>query len=151
MTWLLLGGLAIFFLLAYVGGKSRKGELRRGPWIRDFRVLRSVLGIAISLFGAFMLFKGQWIGGVLTLVSGLGLLQSTRFARASAAAAEAVTYSQAELQAYKTLGLNTGAGRGAINSAWKKLMRDNHPDRGGDPARAQAINAARDVLLKRRA
>ncbi len=69
---------------------------------------------------------------------------------ASAAAAEAVTYSQAEIQAYKTLGLSIGSTRSSVNAAWKKLMRDNHPDLGGDPARAQAINAARDVLLKRR-
>ncbi len=150
MTWILLGALAIFFLLAYVGKKTRKGELKSGPWIRDFRVVRSVLGMAISLLGAFMLFKSQWIGGALTLISGLGLLQSTRFARASAAAAEAVTYSQAEIQAYKTLGLSIGSPRSSVNAAWKKLMRDNHPDLGGDPVRAQAINAARDVLLKRR-
>jgi curved DNA-binding protein CbpA len=34
----------------------------------------------------------------------------------------------------------------ALKSAWRKLAMDNHPDRGGEPAVIQDINAAYDVL-----
>jgi curved DNA-binding protein CbpA len=37
-----------------------------------------------------------------------------------------------------------------VKEAWKRLMKTAHPDQGGDVNRASAVNAARDVLLKRR-
>jgi hypothetical protein len=50
---------------------------------------------------------------------------------------------------YRTLGVDAGAEAVVIRSAYLALIRRYHPDRGGedaDPARAQAITAAWEVL-----
>lgn len=52
-------------------------------------------------------------------------------------------------EAFKTLGLRVGAGENSIRKAHRKLMMDNHPDRGGNPHQAARINQARDILLKK--
>lgn len=46
------------------------------------------------------------------------------------------------------LGVDPGATVDQVNDAYKRLIYDNHPDRGGDPERASEINAARDEALK---
>lgn len=46
------------------------------------------------------------------------------------------------------LGLTDPVDDDIIKSAWRRLAMEHHPDRGGDTARLQAINAAVDCLLK---
>lgn len=43
---------------------------------------------------------------------------------------------------YAELGLSPDADRGAVDRAYRALMKLHHPDRGGDPMRAAAINRA---------
>jgi curved DNA-binding protein CbpA len=62
----------------------------------------------------------------------------------------AASYTADEIRAYQTLGLSIGADRAAVKAAWKRLMKEAHPDQGGNAGRAAALNAARDVLLRRR-
>jgi curved DNA-binding protein CbpA len=47
---------------------------------------------------------------------------------------------------YEVLQVSRLATREVIEAAWKILMRQHHPDKGGDPKRAQLINEAHDVL-----
>lgn len=51
---------------------------------------------------------------------------------------------------FKDLGLSERASDSEIKKQWLKLMRANHPDAGGDPKKAQQINAAYQEILRRR-
>lgn len=56
-------------------------------------------------------------------------------------------------EAYSTLGVQSGASIGEIRSAYRRLMKEHHPDKAAPSARKQAtekaakINAAYDLLL----
>ena len=60
-------------------------------------------------------------------------------------------YTADERKAYEILKLSPGASVTAIRTAYRRLIMAAHPDRGGSVARAQAINWAKDVLLKKSA
>lgn len=51
---------------------------------------------------------------------------------------------------FKDLGMPEGASDADIKKKWLQLMRENHPDVGGDPKKAQQINAAYQEILRRR-
>ena len=55
-----------------------------------------------------------------------------------------------ETQARAVLGVGPGAGEAEIRRAFRQKIAQCHPDRGGDPAEAQRLTAARDLLLKKR-
>jgi curved DNA-binding protein CbpA len=51
-------------------------------------------------------------------------------------------------EALALLELAEGAGPEQIRAAHRRLMRQAHPDRGGDAERAARLNQARDLLLE---
>ena len=55
-----------------------------------------------------------------------------------------------ESEARALLGVGQDATAKDINAAWRRLMARAHPDQGGTEGLAAQLNAARDVLLKRR-
>jgi curved DNA-binding protein CbpA len=52
------------------------------------------------------------------------------------------------VQAYAVLGLAPGATPAQIRAAHRRLIRANHPDRGGSTWIAAQLNQARDLLLR---
>lgn len=55
-----------------------------------------------------------------------------------------------DARARQALGVSLSASRREIERAYKTQMKRAHPDHGGSVARAAALNAARDVLLRKR-
>ena len=51
---------------------------------------------------------------------------------------------------YKDLGVPESASDAQLKAAWKKLMTQHHPDRGGDPEKAAQVNAAYQEAMRRR-
>lgn len=152
MVWV-VGVIAVFLFLAWVGKQSRLGRLKAGPWIRQFRTLRSFIAVGLVVLGVTMLLRGLvWPGLAVFLVSFVlsGSVRYQAYFRQPQEPATAASYSPEEIKAYNVLGLAIGADKKTVKDAWKRLMKAAHPDRGGDVSRASALNAARDVLLKRR-
>lgn len=54
-----------------------------------------------------------------------------------------------EQRALKLLRLAPGADASAVYAAWRTRMAEVHPDAGGSNEAAQAVTAARDLLLSR--
>lgn len=52
-------------------------------------------------------------------------------------------------QWFEVLGVSSHANVEQINSAWRKLASENHPDKGGDADQMARINRARDEGLER--
>ena len=47
-----------------------------------------------------------------------------------------------ERDPWETLGIRPDAPLAVAEAAWKAMIGENHPDRGGDPEKAREINAA---------
>ena len=54
-----------------------------------------------------------------------------------------------EARARALLGIDDDAGEDEVRAAHRRLASGAHPDRGGSTGEMQALNAARDLLLKR--
>jgi hypothetical protein len=63
--------------------------------------------------------------------------------------AERATPGMSRAEALKVLGLQEGASDDDIRAAHRRLMLQNHPDKGGTDYIAAKINEAKDVLLAR--
>ncbi len=148
--WILII-VAAFLFLAWVGKQSRLGRLAAGPWIKQFRAVRSVLGMLLLGAGGLLAVSGEWPAAIACLIGALVLGGTVRFSGMKAREPQtAASFTSEEIRAYQTLGLSIGADRNAIKAAWKQQMKAAHPDQGGNGGRAAALNAARDVLLRRR-
>jgi len=49
---------------------------------------------------------------------------------------------------WESLGLAANSGLADVEAAWRRLVAEHHPDRGGSQARIAEINAARDAARK---
>lgn len=52
-----------------------------------------------------------------------------------------------ERRARRILGVAPGADEATIRAAHRRLLAEEHPDRGGSESATREINAARDLLL----
>ena len=100
-------------------------------------------GIAWSLYTEGRLLPRNW--------SREGAPQPKRrtstMSRADIAREQRRTSTMSREEALKVLGLGSGASADDIREAHRRLILQNHPDRGGSDYLASKINEAKDVLL----
>lgn len=95
---------------------------------------RGVLAIAPAAFAIFRMFGPSLLGG---WVKGVG--EKAAQGRAST--------SMSRTEALEVLGLEEGASEADVNEAYKRLMGQVHPDKGGSDWMAAKLNTARKTLL----
>ncbi len=136
---------------------------------KDAKRTLMYIGIAITaLIALFFIARGQWIIGALpvalTVSRFFGFAQralwlSRLFGQGrehfqnqqrggGSGTARSSSSDLSTSEALQILGLQEGATRDDIQQAYKKLMEQVHPDRGGNDWLAERLNAARDRLLK---
>lgn len=137
LIWGVLAAIGVWALIRL--GKQTEGP-RRGHW----RIAATMLAAVLIGSGAFAIWRGGIVGGVLVVCIGLQLAYASRV-RTVAPRTEALSASEAA----SILGVPVDAGPEAINAAWRRIMARAHPDQGGTEGLAARVNAAKDRLLKR--
>lgn len=142
-------GAAVLALLVWFGrDMAPKGS--SGAW----RIVSGTVALTVFVAAAAAIIRGGWTTGVPLLAVGLGLLLASRGPRPSAGSTSRprppVGSNMSVKDASAMLGVEADASREEIEAAYKRLMIRVHPDHGGASGLAAQLNAARDVLLKRR-
>jgi len=149
--WLIFGGGGLLLLLAL-------GWLTRTAPNTVRSVLIGAIWLSLAAIGVVLLLTGR-VAGLAALIFGLSpwlarllrLPQLWRLLREGpprAAPPPPAEGAMSRTQAYAILGLAPGATPAQIRDAHRRLIRANHPDRGGSTWIAAQLNQARDLLLR---
>ena len=133
-------GCALLALLVWAG-RARRPVLKRREW----RFLSAAAALVAFTAAAITGLRGAWGSSIVLVVLGLWLVTSTR---PSGAPAQPSPGRMSEAEARSILGVGPEAGASEIQTAYARLMRLAHPDKGGTDGLAAQLNAARDRLLK---
>ena len=126
---------------------------------------RRIAGGAIMAVGALLMARGQATIAISLFVLGAGLIGETSLfpdgiqwpgakpeagpgPRPEARPPTPRRTAMSREEALAVLGLKPGAGPDDVRAAYKRLMKDFHPDRGGSDYLAAQINQAKDVLIQ---
>ncbi|MCC7268573.1 MAG: DnaJ domain-containing protein [Caulobacteraceae bacterium] len=140
MIYFALGCAALAFFVWI--GRGRPFDLGRG-----WRIGAGALAVAAFAAAAFVAMRGLWGTGIVLAVMGLGLLASVRRNAVGVAKGRG---GMTAAEARDLLGVSPDATPAEIKAAYVRLMQRAHPDAGGSKGLAAQLNAARDVLLKKR-
>jgi hypothetical protein len=154
---LLLLGTVVLLLKWYVDAdvKTLKSSLR---WTGILLGLIIVILLAatgrLQVALAFLIALAAWawrVFNAVTMIRGMFGLGAGGFGGArksnDGTGTRSQTFTMAEEEALRVLGLSPGATPEEIKAAHRRLMAQFHPDHGGSNYLAEKINAARDVLL----
>lgn len=150
----------VLVLLVYLATKSFSGK----PSGDTMAGLYLAGGVVLFVFGGLMAFSGRLMFAIPAFI--LGFLAVSKFMRekrlflwrSGAFAGKgskrekkpATSGAMSRDEAYKVLGLKSGASREEVRTAYKKFMLKMHPDAEGSEYLAQKINQARDLLLDKK-
>jgi hypothetical protein len=134
-----------------LGRAKQKGLLRKGPFIYDGPVVRSVLVYVLSAAGIGLGIKGQIIPALVFFI--LAILVSSaarfRFLGNRFEPSSVSIFNDDDQKAFELLGIKPTWRKSQIEKAYRQLMKKAHPDQGGAEDLAKNLNWARDHLLKR--
>ena len=133
--------LAVLALAGLLYWMYRRGELQALLASTRPKAARWLMAAASGLLALGGLRSGNWV-----LVA-LGIAALIFFAYGPARAPAAVSLSEVEARAL--LGLEPAATRTDVDAAWRRLIAQVHPDKGGSAELARRVTAARDLLLSR--
>ena len=139
MLYLALGAAALAFFIWVGRGKP---ILKRREW----RFTSAAFALAAFTGAAFVGLRGAWWEAIVLIVLGLSLASTAR--RSGPAAGSPPSSGRMGLnEARSILGVDAEATPEEIQTAYTRLMRMAHPDKGGTSGLAAQLNAARDRLL----
>lgn len=152
MTALLIGALALVALLLLARGFTRMDSKTLASGVRAAVILLSVIG------GIALIATGRWGFIFLPLAALAALFAQDKWRKqvgGNRGQTGAGDYDRdhprpghmTRAEAFKVLGLNEGASEDEILTAYRKLIMQNHPDKGGSTYLAAKINQAKDTLL----
>jgi hypothetical protein len=150
---LLLLGTVILLLKWYVDAdvKTLKSSLRwTGVLLGLVAIVLLIATGRLSAALAFLIGLAAWawrVFNVVFVIRGMTGAFGRGQKRDDGTGARPRTFSMAEDEALRVLGLSPGATADEIKAAHRRLMAQFHPDHGGSNYLAEKINAARDVLL----
>ena len=139
MPFLALGAVALLIILWFSNGKP---IFRRREW----RVTSAGFAIAAFAAAAYVAVREAWLPALVLVILGLWLAVSAR-SRGVAAPPPQPSARMSLDEARSVLGVDEGATPAQIRSAYTRLMRMAHPDKGGTAGLAAQLNAARERLL----
>jgi hypothetical protein len=137
MFYLLLGGLILLFVLSGRATRLLKGD--------GWRIGAGATAIVAFAGAAYAGLRNAWEVCVVLVVLGLWFATSARQRPVSRKVSDRAETSLAE--ARSILGVGPDASKAEIRSAYARLIRMAHPDKGGTAGLAAQLNAARDRLL----
>ncbi|MFW5660938.1 MAG: DnaJ domain-containing protein [Oceanicaulis sp.] len=149
------GLLAVLAVLAVLGWGFARADSRQAA-----QALRVILGIGGLILGALLTIRGLAVAGIPIITAALGFLGvAVRGGRAdggaqgrsqgggTAGGARRGRASMSRKEAAEILGVSEDADEAAVRAAYRKMMKQVHPDAGGSDALAARVQEARDVML----
>lgn len=126
LFWLLLAGLTAYAFWSGILRKPARHEALGGGF--------ALMAMMFTSRGSLLLAAASAAAAVAIYLAGDAKARAAR---------------DAEAKALATLELEPGASAEAVRAAHRRLSAVAHPDRGGTHEAQQALNAARDLLLRR--
>jgi hypothetical protein len=139
-------GIVLLILLFRIGITTEPKKLARLSRYTAIGVLT-----AVTLFFAV---TERWLPAVFLAGVVWALLQGVRLSPAGkpddrdVPRSEPSTTTMSRAEALRVLGLQEGATEEEVRAAHRKLIMNNHPDKGGSDYLASKINEAKDILLQ---
>lgn len=145
MIWAITGVLAavaVYMLLQFFANADRK-TIKNAFKI----ILIGLVGfLSLAVLALAIMGRAAFLPILFATIPALWrLLRAQRVQDFSAAAPSKTPMTRSE--AFEILGLEEGASADDINQAYKKLMAQVHPDKGGNDWMASKLNEARSLLL----